>query len=80
MNLDGLAVTANSSTWTAADPTATHNQRHGQICAGDGAASRHAAGAVDVGGTSMSSGTCLSLPLSAWAEQGLRGVRRSRSI
>lgn len=77
MNLDGLAVTASSSTWTAADLIATHNQLHGQICAGDGAASRHAAGAVDVGGTSLSSGMCLLQPLSAWAEQGLRGVRRS---
>lgn len=63
MNSDGFAVTASSSTWTAADPTATHDQLHGQVCAGDGAAARHATGAVDMGGRSVRSGMCLLVPL-----------------
>lgn len=65
MNLDGFTATASYSTWTAADPIAIHNQLHGQICAGDGAISRHATSAVDMGGTSLRSGTCLLVPLAA---------------
>lgn len=59
MNLDGFAVAASSSTWTAADPIATHHQLHGLICAGDGDISRHATDAEDVGGISMRSGMSL---------------------